>query len=69
MGQPHASLTPATEQPILFRRICSWCRDDLGALWEGSQHHSYAICPTCQRIYFPALYELDMKTTKVAEHH
>jgi hypothetical protein len=49
-GQP-------AEHPALYRHICGWCHRDLGALWQGSQHHSYAICETCKQAYFAYLYE------------
>jgi hypothetical protein len=51
-------LCPAS--PIsTFRRICSWCRCDLGPLWHGSQQHSYGICAACRDRYFAYLYEAD----------
>jgi hypothetical protein len=54
-------------QPTTFRRICSWCRSDLGALGHQSQDHSYGICETCAHRYFAYLYEPDTLTTLVAE--
>ncbi len=51
-----AKSSPTAQQPG-HRHICGWCRRDLGALWQGSQHHSYAICETCKQVYFAYLYE------------
>jgi len=45
-----------------YRHICGWCRRDLGALWGGSQHHSYAICDSCKQIYFAGLYDLPARS-------
>ncbi|HEU5100592.1 MAG TPA: hypothetical protein VFU22_16295 [Roseiflexaceae bacterium] len=56
---------PAADTSPLYRHICGWCRRDLGALWGGSQHHSYAICETCKQTYFAGLY--DPPTRSVAE--
>lgn len=39
------------------RRICGWCRHDLGELWPGSQENSYAICDDCKARFFGWLYE------------
>jgi hypothetical protein len=46
-------------QPAAFRRICSWCRSDLGALDHHAQDHSYGICEACAHRYFAYLYEPD----------
>jgi hypothetical protein len=43
-----------------FRRVCSWCRCDLGPLLHATEHHSYAICERCQHRYFAHLYEADL---------
>jgi hypothetical protein len=48
---------PAADTSPIYRHICGWCRRDLGALWRGSQHHSYAICDTCKQTYFAGLYD------------
>ena len=53
-------------QPTAFRRICSWCRGDLGALDHQAQDHSYGICETCAHRYFAYLYEQDTLTALVA---
>lgn len=29
------------------RRICSWCKKDMGPLSFGSPHDSHGICPEC----------------------
>jgi hypothetical protein len=52
-----ATTAPAAEASPIYRHICGWCRHDLGALWRGSQHHSYAICDTCKQTYFAGLYD------------
>lgn len=49
-----------------FRRICSWCRGDLGALDHESQDHSYGICEACAHRYFAFLYEPEPVTAPVA---
>jgi len=41
------------------RRICSWCRCELGVLEHHSQEHSYGICESCVHHYFAYLYEPD----------
>ena len=63
-----ARIKPATtaETSPIYRHICGWCRRDLGALWGGSQHHSYAICDTCKQTYFAGLYDAPALAT--AEH-
>jgi hypothetical protein len=55
--QAHVQAVPATDSAPIYRHICGWCRRDLGALWHGSQHHSYAICDTCKQTYFAGLYD------------
>jgi hypothetical protein len=55
--QSPVQATSATDGPPIYRHICGWCRRDLGALWHGSQHHSYAICDTCKQTYFAGLYD------------
>ena len=55
-------------QQTTFRRICSWCRSDLGALDHHSQDHSYGICETCAHRYFAYLYEPDALTALVAAY-
>jgi hypothetical protein len=52
-----AEITNTTETISHCRHICGWCRRDLGALWLGSQEHSYAICESCKQTYFASLYE------------
>jgi hypothetical protein len=49
--------TRTVETTPSYRHLCGWCGRDFGALWQGSQHHSYAICDTCKRVYFASLYE------------
>jgi hypothetical protein len=46
-------------QAAAHRRVCSWCRGDLGPLTHPSQHDSYGICPSCAQHYFAYLYESD----------
>jgi len=46
-------------QVAVHRRVCSWCRGDLGPLAHASQHDSYGICALCTRRYFAYLYEPD----------
>jgi hypothetical protein len=41
-----------------FRRVCSWCRCDLGPLDHATEHHSYGICKQCQHRYFAHLYDV-----------
>ena len=55
----HARMKPAptADTSPIYRHICGWCRRDLGALWRGSQHHSYAICDSCKQTYFAGLYD------------
>jgi hypothetical protein len=53
-------------QPAAFRRICSWCRRDLGALEHYCQDHSYGICETCAHCYFAYLYEPDAAALPVS---
>ena len=55
--QPHVMTAPVKDSAPIYRHICGWCRRDLGALWRGSQYHSYAICDTCKQIYFAGLYD------------
>ena len=52
-------------QPTTYRRICAWCRSDLGALNQQCQDHSYGICETCAHRYFASLYEPDALATLV----
>ena len=65
--QPYTQTVPGTDSAPIYRHICGWCRRDLGALWGGSQHHSYAICDTCTQIYFAGLYDASTLTTAAAE--
>lgn len=51
-----------TDTSPLYRHICGWCRRDLGALWGGSQHHSYAICDSCKQTYFAGLYDVPARS-------
>jgi len=55
--QSQGHTAPVTDSTPIYRHICGWCRRDLGALWRGSQHHSYAICDTCKQKYFAGLYD------------
>jgi hypothetical protein len=55
--QVHVPSASTTDTSPLYRHICGWCRRDLGALWGGSQHHSYAICDSCKQTYFAGLYD------------
>jgi hypothetical protein len=55
--QSYLKSAPSPESAPIYRHICGWCRRDLGALWGGSQHHSYAICDTCKQAYFAGLYD------------
>jgi hypothetical protein len=55
--QSYLQAAPTTDNAPIYRHICGWCRRDLGALWCGSQHHSYAICDTCKKLYFAGLYD------------
>ena len=55
--QSPVQTAPSPESAPIYRHICGWCRRDLGELWRGSQHHSYAICDTCKQIYFAGLYD------------
>jgi hypothetical protein len=64
--QSHVQTAQAIDSVPIYRHICGWCRRDLGALWCGSQHHSYAICDTCKQIYFAGLY--DAPTLASAAH-
>jgi len=48
---------PVIDSTPIYLHICGWCRRDLGALWHGSQHHSYAICDSCKQAYFAGLYD------------
>jgi hypothetical protein len=66
--QPHMKAAPATDSAPIYRHICGWCRRDLGALWRGSQHHSYAICDTCKQIYFAVLYDSSALATATPEN-
>ncbi len=65
----HAYLETAstTDSAPIYRHICGWCRRDLGALWRGSQHHSYAICDTCKHIYFAGLYDTPTRVAAAPE--
>jgi hypothetical protein len=63
----HAKPSLATDSTTHYRHICGWCRRDLGALWQGSQQHSYGICDTCKQIYFAYLYEPATHTTAELE--
>jgi hypothetical protein len=65
--QSHAQTAPTAESAPIYRHICGWCRRDLGALWCGSQHHSYAICDTCKQIYFAGLYDAPALATAALE--
>jgi hypothetical protein len=57
MMQALPQSAPTADASPLYRHICGWCRRDLGALWGGSQHHSYAICDSCKQTYFAGLYD------------
>ena len=50
-----------------FRRVCSWCRCDLGSLDHATEHHSYAICEQCKYRYFAHLYKSDLPEDTAAE--
>jgi hypothetical protein len=50
-----------------FRRICSWCRCDLGPLAYATKHHSYGICEQCQYQYFAHLYKADQLESTAGE--
>jgi hypothetical protein len=64
---PPATTTGTTIMPAVvlpaprasFRRVCSWCRCDLGPLTHATAHHSYGICEQCQYRYFAHLYKSD----------
>ena len=63
----HTQTASASDSAPIYRHICGWCRRDLGALWRGSQHHSYAICDTCKQIYFAGLYDAPALTSTARE--
>ena len=65
--QSHVQTAQAPDSAPIYRHICGWCRRDLGALWCGSQHHSYAICDTCKQIYFAGLYDAPALATTTLE--
>jgi hypothetical protein len=65
--QSHQQAAPAAATAPIYRHICGWCRRDLGALWCGSQHHSYAICDTCKQIYFAGLYDAPVHISAAPE--
>jgi hypothetical protein len=50
-----------------FRRVCSWCRCDLGPLEHPTEQHSYGICERCQYQYFAHLYEPDTEEHAATE--
>ena len=29
------------------RRVCAWCKKDMGAIGDGQPGDSHGICPTC----------------------
>jgi hypothetical protein len=58
-----ANPTPSAA-PTAYRRLCAWCRTDLGPLWPGSQANSYGICIACTQRYFPDLYDSDGTDTQ-----
>ena len=53
------AVVPFLPQPANFRRICAWCRCDLGPLENPIERHSYGICEPCQQRYFAHLYEVE----------
>ena len=57
LSAPHAN----------FRRVCSWCRCDLGPLAHATKHHSYGICEQCQHQYFAFLYEVNRPENTAVE--
>jgi hypothetical protein len=54
---PQPAKPGPSPQPPVYRRICAWCRADMGPMWPGSRANSYGICPACIQCYFPDLYE------------
>jgi hypothetical protein len=48
---PHASAQRA------YRKICAWCRCDLGPLTYTADNHSYGICATCLQSHYADLLE------------
>ena len=65
--QSYVQTAQAPDSAPIYRHICGWCRRDLGALWRGSQHHSYAICDTCKQAYFAGLYDAPTLTSTAPE--
>jgi hypothetical protein len=63
----HLKPAPTADTSPIYRHICGWCRRDLGALWQGSQQHSYAICDTCKHTYFAGLYDAPALATAEPE--
>jgi hypothetical protein len=68
MMQALPQSTSTADTSPLYRHICGWCRRDLGALWGGSQHHSYAICDSCKQTYFAGLYDAPARSMSEPEH-
>ena len=62
-----ATVVSFPPQSASFRRICSWCHCDLGALAHPMEHDSYAICEACQYRYFAHLFEDDVVEQRTAE--
>ena len=50
-----------------FRRVCSWCRCDLGPLAHAAEQHSYGICAQCQHRYFAHLYNVETEENTLTE--
>jgi hypothetical protein len=38
-----------------YRKICAWCRCDLGPLSYTADNHSYGICDTCLQSHYADL--------------
>jgi hypothetical protein len=60
--------TPNADPSPLNRHNSGWCRRVLGALWGGSQHHSYAICESCKQTYFAGLYDAPARSMAEPEN-
>jgi hypothetical protein len=59
---PHANAQRA------YRKICAWCRCDLGPLTYTADNHSYGICATCLQSHYADLLE-DAPAPPVAVVH
>jgi hypothetical protein len=35
--------------PPFYRRICAWCKVDMGEAPKGSTADTHGICPTCAK--------------------